>query len=352
MLDPEVRLVCGPCSVTNGVLGRPEELAREHETSVSAVIHMLIRQGLAAADRCARFGSQDGRSLSDRMSISGLKKAMREVLLAHRSWRPDRAAHASSEKPLTVMDFPAFARSNQAKAECYHCHFANNARFAQLRADGKFRKEMLFQYPLPENLGMTLDVDGNNVVASVRPDSPAARSGIRAGDVVVQADAIPVLTSADLQFDLNAVPDPGSVTLRLERHGKRLPPAVLNLPRGWRRTDISWRPSQDGVPPMIGIWAEDLTDEQRKQRGVSPDGMALRVSFFFPGAKWAKTRGDLQMNDVIVGINGKPLPQMTTRQFHSHFRLAFNVGDTATLDVLRGSERREIPVPCIDVGEE
>src|SRR5262249_24882371 len=257
-----------------------------------------------------------------------------------------------SEKPLTVIDFPAFARSNQAKEKCYHCHFANNARFAQLRAEGKFRKEMLFQYPLPENLGLTLDVDANNVVASVQPDSSAARSGVRAGDVVVRADGTPVVTSADLQFDLDGVPDPGSVTLRLERHGKRLPPAVLHLPRGWRRTDISWRPSEGGVPPMVGIWAEELDEAKKKERGIAADRLALRVSFFFPGPQWVKTRGDLQMNDVIVGINGESLPRMTTRQFHSHFRLAYNVGDTVTLNVLRGSERREISVPCLEIRDE
>jgi hypothetical protein len=79
--------------------------------------------------------------------------------------------------------------------------------------------------------------------------------------------------------------------------------------------------------------------------------MALRVSFFFPGEQWQKTRGDLKMNDVIVGINGQSLPTLTTRQFHSRFRLSFDVGDTATLNVLRGGERVEVRVPCLDVGE-
>jgi hypothetical protein len=78
----------------------------------------------------------------------------------------------------------------------------------------------------------------------------------------------------------------------------------------------------------------------------------LRVSFFFPGGQWAKTRGDLKMDDVIVGLNGEALPSMTMRQFHTRFRLAFNVGDTATLDVLRAGQRLQIPVPCIDTHDE
>jgi S1-C subfamily serine protease len=223
---------------------------------------------------------------------------------------------------------------------------------------------MLFMYPLPEKLGLTLDVDDNNRVKSVTPGSPASRAGLRAGDRILRANETPVLTEADLQFALDPVPDPGSVILRWEAEPIGRPPgplprgrerprsAALRLPRGWRRTDISWRASQGDMPPTVGIWAEPLTEDQKRERGLPADKMALRVSFLFPGEKWVKTRGDLKMNDVIVGIDDRSPPAMTTRQFHTHFRLTFDVGDTATLNVLRGSERVEVHVPCLDVGEE
>ena len=153
-------------------------------------------------------------------------------------------------------------------------------------------------------------------------------------------------------FALNDVPDPGAVTLQVTRAGKPLPPARLDLPKGWRRHDISWRPSQGSVPPIIGIWEEPLKPEQKKARGIETDRLALRVSFLFPGEKWVATRGGLKLNDVITGVNGQALPHMTPRQFHSYFRFNFNVGDTATLNVLRGDQKLEIKVPCMDVGEE
>jgi len=279
------------------------------------------------------------------MSITGLKNAMRAVLDRHRG--TDRVA-APAGKPLFVQDIPGFAASKQAKEACYHCHYANNARLDQLRLEGRFSKELLFQYPYPENIGLTLDPDRNNTVRSVVPASPAARAGIQAGDVITRAGDVRVLTEADLQFALEPVSDPGKVTLTLSRAGKSLAPVALDLPRGWRKSDISWRASQGDIPPTVGMWAEPLSGDQKRSRGIAADRLALRVSFMFPGAHWAKTRGDLKLNDVVIGINGEELSAMTTRQFHSYFRLRFNVGDRVTLNVLRGAQRIDIAVVCQD----
>jgi serine protease Do len=298
----------------------------------------------------ARYGSQDWRSSSARVSIAGLKKAMQEVLDLHRAGdrgvKPPRAG-----APVTVADIPAYAESKAAKEECAHCHYANNFRFKQRMREGRFTKEMLFQYPLPENIGIELDVDRNNVVKTVLPASAAEKAGVKPGDIVTRINAARVLTPADLQTVLNELPDPASVDLTLVRRGQEIPPVTLSLGKGWRRTDISWRPSQDVVPPTVGIWAEALKEDQARIRGIPPGKLALRVSFFFPGPAWAKSRGDLKMDDVIVGVDQKELPAMTTRQFHSWFRLNHEVGDKVTLHVLRNRQRMDVRVECIDPEE-
>lgn len=296
----------------------------------------------------ARWGTRDGESATARLSIAGLKRALHQVRTL-----PASSAAAEARKPFTAADYPAFAARKTAQESCYHCHYANDARFLQARANGTFTKAMLFQYPLPENIGVTLDVDRNNLVRAVLPDSPASKAGVRPGDTITKAGDNPVFTSADLQFVLNAVPEPGSVTLHLTRNQKALPkPVTLQLPRGWRETEISWRPSQGAIPPILGIWEKPLTEAEKQKRGVPAGKMALQVSFLFPGAKWEKTRGDLRLNDVIVGVNGTALAAMTPRRFHTHIRLNFNVGDTVTLNVLRGATRIDVAVPCLDVGLE
>jgi len=295
----------------------------------------------------ARYGSQDHRSSADRMSIPGLKKAMRAVLASYQA--PALPASAPAAKPFLVNDYAAFQRSTRAKEACYHCHYANDARFGQMLAEGTFKKDALFQYPLPENIGVALDVDANTLVKEVLSGSAAEKAGLQAGDILVQAEGTPVYTPADLQFVLDPLPDPGRVTLQVERGGKRLPPVKLDLPRGWRKTDISWRPSQGGIPPQIGFWGRPLRPDEKQGRGLRPEQLAIQVNFFFPGAEWAKTRGGMQNNDLIVGVNGEALPEMTTRQFHSYFRLRFQEGDTATLNVLRGGQRVELQIPCMAV---
>lgn len=297
----------------------------------------------------ARYGTQDWTKSTSRMSIPGLKNAMSAVLAAY---HPKSGTAPASQPRRTLQDIPAFSKSKQASAACAHCHFANNYRFADLMAKGEFRKSMLFQYPLPENIGVALELDRNNVVRSVLPDSPAQKAGVQPGDVITRAESTPVFSSADLQFALDPLPEPGQVKLELTRAGKKLAPLTLQLPAGWRRTDISWRPSMDGVPPQIGFWGEPLNAAQKKAVGVAPDRLALRASFLFPGAQWAKTRGDLKQNDVIVGLDGKELPEMNTRQFHAHVRLTYSVGDAITLNVLRAGKPLEIRVTGMDVREE
>lgn len=295
----------------------------------------------------SRFGTNDAHHSPELMSVAGLKKAMTDVLALHRSSAPKAPALAAAP-PRTPADYPAFRKLKMANDACYHCHYANNARFAQLRYDGALKKEMVFQYPHPENVGITLETDANNVVRSIRPGSPADKAGLRAGDVLHKAEATTVITGADLQFVLNGISDPGKVTLQAARAGKPQPPTVLDLPKGWRRSDVSWRPSQEGAGPSMGFWGTPLNTAEKTKLGLPLDGLAIRANFMFPGPVWARTRGELRSGDIITGLDDQQLPTMTTRQFHSHFRLKYDYGQSVRVNALRGGAKVAFEVPCLE----
>lgn len=319
----------------------------------------VLVQNPQTGQTLARFGTRDETGDASHMSMAGLKRALRGALgdFAARRLATGTSERAPRPRPFTAELFPLWGRTRTARtAACYHCHYAADARILARRAAGTFRKRELFAYPLPETIGVTLDRNENNRVRSVRPGSPAHVAGLRAGDALVRANDVAIYSSADFQFTLDAVRDPGTVALETVRAGKPRR-ATLALPAGWRQAagvDISWRASQGGVPPFLAVWEEALSTSERRKLGLAPAGtLALRVSVVFSGDKWAPLRGDLRVGDVIVGLDDQTLPDLSPRQFHAAFRLRHNVGDTAIVNVLRGTgQRLRVPVACRDAPPE
>ena len=113
---------------------------------------------------------------------------------------------------------------------------------------------------------------------------------------------------------------------------------MLPLPANWRRTDVSWRWSLKSLSPNPSIIGDDLELEGRQKLGLEPLQLAYRqMNFLTPAARHA----GLRANDVIVGIDDQAMT-MTARQFETHIRLNFAVGDEITLNVLRGKERVKV----------
>ena len=65
------------------------------------------------------------------------------------------------------------------------------------------------------------DVSGGAEVAAVHPGSAAERGGVRVGDVVVEMNAKPVRSSADLEDVLATLEPGGSVAVDVRRDGRQ-----------------------------------------------------------------------------------------------------------------------------------
>jgi serine protease Do len=75
-------------------------------------------------------------------------------------------------------------------------------------------------YPLTKQLGQRFGVDGGVMVSNVSENSPAARAGIVAGDIIVEVDGKAVTNNLDVVRSINEKKD-GDVTLTIVSNGNR-----------------------------------------------------------------------------------------------------------------------------------
>jgi serine protease Do len=102
-----------------------------------------------------------------------------------------------------------------------------------LMTEGRFRRAYLGiggqQRPLPPRLARELGRAGCIEVGEVVEDAPAARAGVRPGDLIVAGDAHPVETMAELQRLLVGERIGEPVTFTVARHERVLEIAVVPL---------------------------------------------------------------------------------------------------------------------------
>jgi hypothetical protein len=281
-----------------------------------------------------RYGGRDADSPDRRVSLAGLRYSMDAALAVHRREGKTRP-HADAKAPRTIEQY-AGAKRLPDKA-CIHCHQVYDFRREEMQAAGKWRLDEVWVYPLPENVGLTLEVDRGDRVRSVAAESPAARLGIRAGDRLRSVNGMSVASFADVQYALHRGPAKGEMAVTWQHDGREKS-GSLALAEGWRKTDVSWRWSLRGLDPSPWVQGEDLTPEEKKGLGLGEKRLAFRQGpFVLEPARQAGIRP----NDVIVGLDGKEL-EMTARQFSAYVRLNYKVGDKVTYNVLRDGGRLEI----------
>jgi hypothetical protein len=281
-----------------------------------------------------RYGGRDADGPDGRSSLAGLRYALERALALHKSGKAP-APPARAARPRTVEDLPA-ARPLAAGA-CVHCHQVYDLRRESLQAEGTWRLDELWVYPLPENLGLTLELDQGDRVAAVRPGSPAAVAGLRRGDRLLSVGGRPVASFADVQYALHRAPPRGKLGLSWERDGKGLQGEVA-LAEGWRKTDVSWRWSLRGLDPPPWVQGPDLSLAEKKALGLAPTRLALEQGAFV--SEPARLAG-IRQGDVLIGVDGKAL-HLTGRQLGAYVRLNYKVGDRVTYNLLRDGKRLDV----------
>ncbi len=291
-----------------------------------------------------RYGGRNEQAAEAHLSLAGLKYAMQRALLAHRKApkRPAKLVPLDANEAARPEEFAGARRLKEG--ECIHCHQVYD--FRREAFEGDWRKQRVWVYPPPENLGLIMHVDQGDLVQEVMPGSPAAGAGLQPQDRLLfvvpgnAGDAIPIASYADLQYALHRTPaDAPHIALAWERNGREHDGKLL-LPEGWRKSDISWRASMWGITPRASVWGQDLSAEEKESLGLLPARLAFRQGDYVPPQA---ARAGVRAGDIVLGIDGLEL-EMTMLQFNAYVRLNYEVGDTVTLNLIRDGKRLDLPM--------
>jgi hypothetical protein len=284
-----------------------------------------------------RYGGRAAESADDRVSVAGLCHALEAALKQHRARPPAPDREPAGRNRVTVAQYSAFTRL--PVNACVHCHQVYDLRRESLQAAGRWSLDEVWVYPQPENVGLSMQIDRGDLVGRVSARSPADRAGLQAGDRLSKVAGQGIASIADLQYALHTARAARSLQVAVERGGVERT-VTLELPEGWRKTDVSWRWSLKGLDPVPPVRGDDLSAEEKAALGLGPKRLAFRQGpFVLPEAEQAGVR----QNDVIAGIDGKE-PEMNARQFAAYVRLEHKVGDRVALNLLRGGKRLDVTV--------
>lgn len=229
-----------------------------------------------------RFGGRDAAAATMWSSLDGLAQLLRAAMPSHVEHclaKITPPAHA----PRYVVDLPPLARKRAANEKlrdaCVHCHTVHDTLHADAVETKRLRPDDIWVYPSPTRVGLTLDDTEQAKVTAVAADTPAARAGLQAGDVLLSLGVqARVLTATDVQWALHRA-DSGAGDLAVAwQRGDARHEGVLPLPAGWKRaTPEEYRVAPLQVEPVAHPGLRRAGIDRRRQEVARPPGRPLRV---------------------------------------------------------------------------
>jgi serine protease Do len=297
------------------------------------------------------FGGRDHVSDETRISVDALANSLRRVLAHHYDprrvkWDIDDPAPRTDDDPLTPADLPGYrswmsgAHEEVKKQTCIHCHqVADILRQPAIDAKTFDKRRDTQVWPLPENVGITLDRDHGLLVRRIEPKSAADSAGMKPGDVLGMAGGRRLFGQADFRGVLHRAPHCETVVPIAWLRDGTVTTGELALKEGWRTTSADWRMSISqgnigGDPTFFPLGA---SKNERTRAAVGPGAMAVKP--YWGNEPILASRAGLAKNDIITAVNGHS-PNVSGRAFLVWFRMNFEPGDRVTLDVVDPAGRK------------
>lgn len=305
------------------------------------------------ADRTiyGRFGSRSNQKEAEKdISLEGFRKAMAAAVDLHAAYPKNKSALAGKQ-PLPVAhkrpeEYPSLAGkykptldyTGKVAASCLHCHQVGEAERLIYRTGNKpIPDKVLYPWPMPSIIGLTLDAKEKARVTAVSSGSPAAAAGFQAGDDIVALNGQPIISIADVQWILHHAADAATLNALVLR-GRERRSFTIDLPEEWRaKSDIAWRATTWDLRRMAtgGLVL-------KHDPGTN---LALRVDYVGQYNEHAVgKRAGFKKDDVIIRVDSETRP-MTESELFRYLLQNKSKGDKVSMTVLRAGERIDLTLP-------
>jgi serine protease Do len=170
---------------------------------------------------------------------------------------------------------------------------------------------------------------GGALVASVEKDGPAAKAGIKVGDVILAFDGHAIATSSELPEQVADVKPGTKATLEISRNGttKEIEVKVGEL----ESTQVA---SADATSPehgRLGLAVRPLNPDEQHQAGTK--GLLVKE------ASGPAARAGIQAGDLLLAVNGTPVESVAQLR-----AIVAKSGKTMALLIQRDDGKIFVPV--------
>ena len=195
---------------------------------------------------------------------------------------------------------------------------------------------------LADSFGLT-DTSGA-LVAAVTKNSPAAKAGFKAGDVITAFNGTKITKMRDLPRVVAETKSGTTVKVDIwrDREARQLSLKVGLLPGENQLSGTTGQFENSGDGPHLGLMLGDLDSQARQQLGISNDVKGVVIAKVASGSPAANT--GLRPGDVILRVNNVPVdkPEQVREQVR---KTAGKHRKQVLLLLSRGGNERFVAVP-------